>query len=129
MLHDRPQETWLLQSIKGPFSENHSKVNVLTSPKKLEICKKAVSPKFFYHSETNWFRKIYFFTRSKILGLLVNKLTADYWYYRSNRVNLSLPTQLQLSKKAKTICRNFIAFLECKLDFDYFPKKKMSHIA
>ena len=31
---------------------------------------------------------------------------------------------MQLSHKAKTFCRNFIAFLESTLNFEHFEKKK-----
>ena len=50
-------------------------------------------------------------------------LTADYKYSRSNRENLPLPIQMQLSKKPKTFRRVFIAFLESTLNFEHFEKK------
>ena len=57
-----------------------------------------------------------------------NTLTADYKYSRSNRENLQLPIQMQLSKKPKTFLLHFycvfIAFLESKLKFEHFEKKK-----
>ena len=40
-----------------------------------------------------------FVKRSEISGLLVNTLTANYDYSRSNRENLPLPIQIKLSKK------------------------------
>ena len=40
-----------------------------------------------------------FLVRSEILGLLVNTLTANYEYSRSNRENLALPIQMKVSKK------------------------------
>ena len=43
-----------------------------------------------------------FLVRSKILGLVVNTLTANYEYSGSNGENLPLPIQMQLSKKPKT---------------------------
>ena len=65
-----------------------------------------------------------FLVRSKILGLLVNTLTADYKYSRSNRENLPLPNQVQLSKKRKTLCCNFIAVLKSTLNFIHFEKNE-----
>ena len=57
-----------------------------------------------------------------------NTLTADYKYSRCNRENLRLPIQMQLSKKPKTLLLHFycvfIAFLESKLKFEHFEKKK-----
>ena len=54
---------------------------------------------------------------------LINKLTVKYEYSRNNRANLPLPIQMQLSKKRKTFCGNFIAFLESTLNFEHFENK------
>ena len=51
-------------------------------------------------------------------------LTANYEYSRSNRENLPLPIQMQLSKKAKIFCCIFISFLKSTLNFEHFEKKK-----
>ena len=40
-----------------------------------------------------------FLIRSETLGVLVNTLTANYEYSRSNRENLPLPIQMKVSKK------------------------------
>ena len=40
----------------------------------------------------------FFLIRSEILGLLVNTLTANYEYFRSNQENFPLPIQLKLSE-------------------------------
>ena len=57
-----------------------------------------------------------------------NTLTANYEYCRSNRKNLPLPIQMQLSEKSKKICQFFIVCLEFTLNFENF-EKKMSFIA
>ena len=57
--------------------------------------------------------------RCEILGLLVNTLTTNYKYSRSNRENLPLPIQMQLSEKPKTFGRNFIVVLNSKLNFEH----------
>ena len=76
------QKTWLLKCIKGPASENSSPVNVLTSPKNCwNLHKKLFYPTFSSLSHI----ELKFLVRSEILGLLVNTLTADYEYSRSNR--------------------------------------------
>ena len=67
-----------------------------------------------------------FLVTSKILGLLINKLTADYEYSRSNKENLPPPIYMQLPKKPKTFC--VIEFLESTLNLEHF-EKKMSLIA
>ena len=51
-------------------------------------------------------------------------LTVDYEYSRSNRENLLLPIQMQLSEKPKKKYLIFIAFLESKLNFEHFDKMK-----
>ena len=50
-------------------------------------------------------------------------MTANYEYSRSNRENLPLPIQMQLSVKTKNISLIFIAFLESTLNFEHFEKK------
>ena len=52
-------------------------------------------------------------SRSQLLGLLGNTLTANYEYSRSNRENLPLPIQIKLSKKDKP----FAAFYRSVLVF------------
>ena len=65
--------------------------------------------------------------RSEILGLLVNTLTANYEYSRSNTDNLPLPFQMQLSEKLKRFFPSFIAFSESALNFEHFQKTKEVH--
>ena len=54
-------------------------------------------------------------------------MTADYEYSRSNRENLPLPIEMQLSEKPKTRCCNFIAVLEFTLNFEQFEEKNQPH--
>ena len=61
-----------------------------------------------------------------ILTLRINMLTVDYEYSRSNRENLPLPIQMQLSKKPNVFCQFFIAFLKSKLNFEHFERKESS---
>ena len=51
-------------------------------------------------------------------------LTVDYKYSRSNRENLPLPIQMQLSKKAESILSNFYRIFEIYIKFWTFWKKK-----
>ena len=57
----------------------------------------------------------------KILRLFVNTLTVDDKYYLFNKVNLTQPIQMQLSKKEKKFSEIFIAFLESILNFKHLP--------
>ena len=52
-----------------------------------------------------------------------NTLTANYEYSRSNRENVPLPIQMQLSEKSKKFCQFFIVCLEFTLKFENFEKK------
>ena len=51
-------------------------------------------------------------------------LTTNYEYSRSNRENLPLPIQRQLSEKLKTFSQFFIALLECTLNLEHFEKNE-----
>ena len=63
--------------------------------------------------------------RSEISGLLVNTFTVGGEHFRYIREKLSLPLQMQLSKKAKRFWCYIIAFLEPTLNFEDFQKKKI----
>ena len=65
--------------------------------------------------------------KSEILGLLLNTLTANYEYSGSNRDNLALPIQIQLSKKNINFSLHFLRVLESTLYFKC-SEKKMSLI-
>ena len=52
--------------------------------------------------------------------------TANDEYTCHNRENLLLELQMKLSKKRKTFCGHFIAFLESTLNFENFEKKSSS---
>ena len=64
-----------------------------------------------------------FFIRSWALGLLVKKLTANYEYSCSNRENLPLPIQMQLSENPSNFCGILFVFLESTLNFQCSEKK------
>ena len=61
--------------------------------------------------------------RSKILGLFVNTLTAEYPYSRCNMQTLTQQVQTPLSLKQKIFSRFFIAFLQSTLNGEHFQKK------
>ena len=63
----------------------------------------------------------------KILGLFVNRLTADDKHSLLNRENLTRSVQMQLSQKQKTFSEPFSAVLKCKLNFEYFQKNDDPH--
>ena len=61
--------------------------------------------------------------RSKILGLFVNTLTAEYMYSRRNIQTFTQQVQTQLSLKQKTFSGFFIAFLKSTWNGEHFQKK------
>ena len=62
--------------------------------------------------------------RSKILGLFVNTLTAEYMYSRRNMQTFTQQVQTWLSLKQKTLSGFFIAFLKSTWNGEHFEKKK-----
>ena len=61
--------------------------------------------------------------RSRILGLFVNTLTADYTYSVRNMQTLMQQVQTSLSLKQKTFSGFFIAFLKSTWNGEHFQKK------
>ena len=68
-----------------------------------------------------------FLVKSEVLGLLVNTLLANNDYCCHNIENLPLPIQMQLSKKPKTFCFNFITSLKSRLNPEHFYKRHEPH--
>ena len=61
---------------------------------------------------------------SKVLGLFVNTLTAEYKYSRRNMQAFAKQVQKPLSLKQKTFSGFFIAFLKSTSNGEHFQKKK-----
>ena len=61
--------------------------------------------------------------RYKILGLFVNKLTAEYQYSRRNMQTFAQQVQTPLSLKQKIFSGFFIAFLKSTWNVEQFQKK------
>ena len=61
--------------------------------------------------------------RSKILGLFVNTLSAEYTYSRRNMQTFTQHIQTPLSLKQKTFSEFFIAFLKSTWNGEHFQKK------
>ena len=59
----------------------------------------------------------------QILGNLVNTLGDDEKYPVPNRDNLTIPIQMQLSQKQKTISDFFAKCLKSRLNFKHFDQK------
>ena len=61
--------------------------------------------------------------RSKILGLFVNTLTAEYTYSRRNMQTFTQKVQTQLSLKQMAFSGFFIAFVKSTWNGEHFEKK------
>ena len=61
---------------------------------------------------------------SKILGLFVNTLTAEYTYSGRNMLTLKQQVQTPLSLKQKTFSEFFIAFPKSTWNEEHFRKKE-----
>ena len=61
--------------------------------------------------------------RSKILGLFVNTLTAEYTYSGRNMQTFTQQVQTPLSLKQKSFSGFFIAFLKYTWNGEHFQKK------
>ena len=107
---------------RGPFDKQHGK--------RAQALLKSAS-QHLYHIHRSLPRKLSWkkslLLTCQILGLLVNTLAADEKYLVLHRNNLTVPIQIQLSKKQKKISKFFAAFLESKLDFEHFEKKDDPH--
>ena len=83
---------------KAYFGTPFGSESVNESQKVLESAEK-----YFYSTFASLWAKLskkkLFLIRSEILGVLDNTLTANYKYSRSNRGNLYLPIEINLSEK------------------------------
>ena len=64
--------------------------------------------------------------RSKILGLFVNTLTAEYTYSRRNMQTFTQKVQAPLSLKQKTFSGFFIVFVKSTWNGEHFQNKAES---
>ena len=72
-------------------------------------------------SQLSW-KKSPFLT-CKILGLILNTLAADDRYPVLNKDNLTIPTQIQLSRKQQTFSQFLATFLISSCNLKHFEKK------
>ena len=63
----------------------------------------------------------------QILGLVVNTSPVDETYPVLNGDNLTIPIQMELSKRKKTFSQFFAPFLKSTLNFKYLKLKDDPH--
>ena len=59
----------------------------------------------------------------EILGVFVNRLTADGMYPVQDCDKLQIPSQMHISEKPKAFSRLFVQFLESTSNFKHFQEK------
>ena len=112
-----------LSAWKSLTSEQLSLINLLTGRKHCLNLHGTTIILFFHESGINWAGKKSALVRSKILGLFVNTLTAEYTYSRRNMQTLTKHIQTPLSLKQKTFSGFFIAYLKSTWNGEQFRKK------
>ena len=94
----------------------HSFWKPFSSERVNESLKLPKSQEKYFDSSFSWFwaklsLKKLFSIRSQILGLLITTLTGNYEYSRSNRENLPLKIQIELSKIPQTLLLFFFLLI------------------
>ena len=87
--------------------------------------------KYFYLTFSSFWARLsqkkLFLIRSEVLDLLDNMLSANYEFSWSNRENLHLAMQINLSKKPSRISGVFLSIFGMYIKFPMFWKKKRPH--
>ena len=120
-------------SANFPFSTGNTLFEQIW-PKKFKIVSLSwnLVPRLTRICRTQWWFHFFCFRREthfsgkfgpKNQNCQFNTLTANEEYSHSNRENLPLPIQMQLSENPKIFCCIFIAFLESTWNFEHFEKK------
>ena len=109
-----------LSAWKSLTSEQLSVINLLTGRKHCLNLHGTTIILFFpwIWDKLSWKKSA--LVRSKILGLFVNKLTAEYTYSRRNMQTLTQQVQMPLSLKQKTFSGFFFAFLKSTWNGEHF---------
>ena len=76
---------------------------------------------------SRWIWKKSLLLTCKILVLFVNTLADEEKYPVLNRDNLTVPIEMQFSKKQKKFSIFFPVFLKLRLNFEHFEKKDDPH--
>ena len=118
LVRSMPKES----SFKGSFKKQHGK-------RAQTLLKFAWQ--HLYHIYWSLWRQLTFkkslLVICKISRLFPNTLSGVGKYSLFNRDYLTQPSQMQLSRKQKTVSEFFSAFLKSSLNFEHFQKKDDSH--
>ena len=107
---------------RGPFDKQHGK--------RAQALLKSVS-QHLYHIHRSLSRKLSWkkslLLTCQILGLLVNTLATEEKHLVLDTENLTIPIQMLLSQKRKSVSQFFAAFLKARLSFKYMGYKEDPH--
>ena len=122
------RKRWLFKHLKSLVTEHYSVINILTGSKQ---CWNQHGTT--YYPGFQWIQDLLSWKMSilvwcDILSLLVNTLTIDHKYSRSNLQNFEQQVQTPLSQKGKTFSGFLIAFVNCAWNLNIL-KQKMSILA
>ena len=122
-----PKDVLISMHSRYCFWKTFGSERVNESQKLLKSIEKYFDPTFSSFWSKLSFKKL-FFIRSEILKLLVNTLTANYEYSRSNRENLQLQIQIKLSIKPWSFLMYFFfSFYDYTSNFQCSEKKDERH--
>ena len=124
-----------LQNVKNvvrPLSKKHRSRTPFDSQhvKGSQTLVKSTSEQFHHYFSSLWdtlIRKISPLVICQILGVFLNKLTANDKYLVLDCVNLSNPIQVQLSLEPTIFSDFFVSFLESTSNFKHYEQKADSH--
>ena len=111
-----------ISRFRGPFEKKHGK--------RAEPLSKSAS-QHVHHihwslpRQLSWKKAL--FLPCQILGLVVNTSPVDETYPVLNGDNLTIPIQMELSKRKKTFSQFFAPFLKSTLNFKYLKLKDDPH--
>ena len=120
----RTLKTWLEKCLKSPDSDDILTSNMVNGHKYWSNLHSSTFFIFIDHCQENWVRKRVSYWHAK---LLVNTLAADANYPVLNKENLTIPIQIQLSRKTKIFWECFAAFFKSRVNFEHFGKKDDPH--
>ena len=119
----RTPKRLLDKCLKSTVSEDPSRSNTVSVPKHCWNQNHSTFIIFIHDYQVNLVEKSLSLLTCQIFALLLNTLAADEKYPVLNRDNLTIPIQMQLSRKQKTFSQFFAAFLKSSLKFKSFGEK------
>ena len=116
----RTLKTWVDQCLKSPISEDASTRNRVNVPKHCWNLHHSIFIMFIGHWKRNYVRKSLSYWHAKSKDCLWTHWLPMKSILFLNRHNLTIPIQMQLSEKQKSLSEFFAAILKFILNFERF---------